>query len=142
MLRKQEIDLMKLFRRKEIYKVESEPVDPGKFQEPKTAQEFLNRGMAFYARDQYDNAENDIRKAISMDRKYIDAFYSLGMILKAQKRNDEAIEAFQQTLDYLGGKEGEHNPKKDMLRRLAKGHVNEISLGDWNLEEEVWKRSG
>ena len=131
---------MNIFKRKDIFKVESEPVDPECMRDPKTAQEFFNRGMAYYARKEYSNAEKDMLKAISLDRNYIDPHYGLGMIRKAQKNNEEAIQAFQHTLDLLEQKEGEQNPTIDMLKRLAKGHINEISQGDWDLEEEVWKR--
>jgi tetratricopeptide (TPR) repeat protein len=132
---------MKIFKRKEIFKVESEAVQPEDYSEPKTAEEFFNRGMAFYARKKYGEAEDDMLKALSLDRNYIDAHYSLGMVHKAQGKKEEAIEAFQKTLNLLGDPNNEQNSKYDMLKRLAKGHINEISIGDWDLEKEVWKRT-
>lgn len=132
---------MKLFKRKEIYKVESEELNPEEFTEPKTAKEYFNRGMAFYARNQYSEAEGDMLKAISLERNYVDAYYGLGMIRKAEEKKDEAIQAFQQTLDLLEQDKDEKNISNDMLKRLAKGHINEIKLGDWGLEKEVWKRA-
>jgi tetratricopeptide (TPR) repeat protein len=132
---------MKIFKRKEIFMVESEELNPEEFAEPKTAKEYFNRGMAFYARNQYREAENDMIKAISLDRNYIDAHYGLGMIRKAQDKKEEATQAFQQTLELLDQEEDEKNATIDMLKRLAKGHINEITLGDWDLEKEVWKRT-
>lgn len=131
---------MKIFKRKDIFKVESEPVDPEEFRKPKTAQEYFNRGMAYYARKEFNEGGDDMLKAISLDRNYVDAHYGLGMILKAQNKKEEAIQAFQQVVKLLNEKE-ENNPSVDMLKRLAKGHINEISQGDWDLEAEVWKRS-
>jgi tetratricopeptide (TPR) repeat protein len=132
---------MKIFKRKAIFKVESEQLNPEEIAEPNTAKEFLNRGMVFYARKQYSEAESDMLKAISLDRNYIDAHYSLGMIHKAQDKKEEATQAFQQTLKLLDQEKNEKNSTIDMLKRLAKGHINEITLGDWDLEKEVWKRS-
>jgi len=132
---------MKIFRRKEIFKVESEELNPDEFSEPKSAKEYFNRGMAFYARNQYDEAANDMLKAISLDRNNIDAHYGLGMVRKAQDEKEEATKAFQETLKLLEQEKDEKQASIDMLKRLAKGHINEIMLGDWDLEKEVWKRS-
>lgn len=132
---------MKIFKRKEIYKVESEEVNPEELSEPKTAKEYFNRGMAHYARNQYSEGVSDMRKAISLDREYIDAYYGLGMILKAQDNKEDATKAFNQTLDLLEKKKDEKNVAIDMLKRLAKGHINEINLGDWDLQTEIWKRT-
>jgi tetratricopeptide (TPR) repeat protein len=96
--------------------------------------------MAFYARKQYVEAENDMLQAISLDRNYIDAYYGLGMIHKAQDKKEDAINDFQKSLNLLEQGEGETNSRVDMLKRLAKGHINELSHGDWDLEKEVWKR--
>jgi tetratricopeptide (TPR) repeat protein len=131
---------MNIFKRKEIFKVESEEVKPEELAEPNNAEEFFNRGMAFYARKQFEEAEKDMLKAISIDQDFYDAHYSLGMIRKAQDRKDEATQAFQHTLFLLEQMEDQKNPRIDMLKKLAKGHINEINIGDWDLEKEVWKR--
>lgn len=131
--------MAKLFKKKEIYKVKSVPVDPSTMGEPITADEFQKRGVAFYARKQYKEAVEDLRKATSLDGNSIDSYYSLGMVLKALNQKEEAIEAFNQALNLIGATTGVKTIKYDMLRRLALGHVNEISQGDWNLEKEIWK---
>jgi tetratricopeptide (TPR) repeat protein len=107
--------------------------------EPTTADEFQRRGMAFYARKQYSPAEGDLKKAISMDNNNLDSYYSLGMVLKACDRKEEATAAFRKVLDLIAVNPESHTAKSDMLRRLALGHVNEMSQGDWNLEKEIWK---
>jgi tetratricopeptide (TPR) repeat protein len=131
--------MAKLFKKQEIFKVKSVPVDPAKMGEPISAEEYQKRGMAFYARKQYNDAEVDLRKAISLDSSNVDAYYTLGMVLKALDHKAEAVDAFTQALNLINSNPDEHSSKKDMLRRLALGHVNEISQGDWNLEKEIWK---
>jgi tetratricopeptide (TPR) repeat protein len=131
---------MNLFKKKEIFKVTSEEVDPESMAEPTTEPQYVERGMVFYARKRYAEAEKDLRAAIGLDPKSIDAYYSLGMVLKAQQKADEAVNAFQHAIDLLKASAGDANPRIEMLRRLALGHINEITQGDWNLEKEIWRR--
>ncbi len=134
--------MRKLFKKKEIFKVKSLPVDPSSMGEPSTVEDFQKRGMAYYARKQFTEAEADFKKAISMDGNNIDSFYSLGMVLKAMNRKDDAVAAFKQALNLIRAIPDEKTTKSDMLRRLALGHVNEMTQGDWNLEKEIWKHTG
>ena len=129
-----------LFTKKEISKVKSMLVDPTQMGEPSTGAEFLRRGMANYARKQFESAEADLRKASILDNSNIDTFYCLGMVYKAMDRKNEAVEAFEQVLNLIRTDDEVDKTKKDMLRRLARGHINEITLGDWNLEKEIWHR--
>jgi tetratricopeptide (TPR) repeat protein len=131
--------MAKLFKQKEIFKVKSVPMDPTKMGVPTSADEFQKRGMALYARKQYKEAEADLKKAISLDSNHLDSYYSLGMVLKALDRKEDAIAAFTQVLRILESQSGTSSSKNDMLRRLALGHVNEMTQGDWNLEKEIWK---
>jgi tetratricopeptide (TPR) repeat protein len=131
--------MAKLFKKKEIFKVKSVPIDPSRMGEPTSADEFQKRGMAFYARKQFDAAEGDLRKAISLDSNHLDSYYSLGMVLKALDRKEDASVAFNQVLVLIATNPVSNTSKNDMLRRLALGHINEMSQGDWNLEKEIWK---
>ncbi len=130
-----------LFKKKEIFKVKSVPVDPAKMAEPVTVDDYQKRGMAFYARKQYKEAEHDLVKAASLDTNNIDAYYSLGMVLKAENKKNEAVAAFNQVINLIHSHSDSAQVKYDMLRRLALGHVNELTQGDWNLEKEIWKRT-
>jgi tetratricopeptide (TPR) repeat protein len=132
--------MKKIFTKKEIYKVKSLPIDPSKMGEPKIVDEFQRRGMAYYARELYNAAEDDLKKAVLLDESNVDAYYSLGMVLKALSRKDEAVEAFTQVINLVGVKTDFNKTKNDMLRRLALGHINQINTGDWNLEKEIWQR--
>lgn len=131
--------MRRLFKKKEIFKVKSLPIDPGSMGEPTSADEFQRRGMAYYARKQFSAAEDDLKKAISLDSTHIDSYYSLGMVLKAIGRKEDATAAFNQVLNLLGAYTPTDKIKFDMLRRLALGHINEMNQGDWNLEKEIWK---
>lgn len=132
--------MARLFKKKEIFKVKSMPVDPTSMGEPATAEEFQRRGMAYYARKQFTEAEADLKKAISLDGNNIDSYYSLGMVMKAMNRNEDAVNAFKQVVDLISAKTDASSVKLDMLRRLALGHINEITEGEWNLGSEMWKR--
>jgi tetratricopeptide (TPR) repeat protein len=130
-----------LFKKKEIFKVKSLPIDPASVTDPSTADDFHKRGMAYYARKQFSEAEADLKRAISMDGKNIDSYYSLGMVLKAMDRKEEAVNAFNQVVNLILANAEAKSVKNDMLRRLALGHINEITKGDWDLEKEIWKRT-
>jgi len=130
---------MKLFQKKEIFKVKSVPLDPTQITNPATALEFHRRGTAYYARKQFDAAVEDFKQAIALDDNMVDAHYSLGMVLKALGRKEEAAAAFQKVVDLVTPDVGSGNVSADMLRKLALGHKNELTQGDWNLEKEIWK---
>jgi tetratricopeptide (TPR) repeat protein len=117
------------------------PVDPAKMAEPVTVDDYQKRGMAYYARQQYQEAEADLKKATTMDGYSIDAYYSLGMVLKAEGKKAEAVTAFTQVINLILARPDANQVKYGMLRRLALGHINELNQGDWNLESEIWKRT-
>ncbi len=127
-----------MFRRKDIRKVKSIPLDPATMPEPTSADDYMNRGFAYYARKQFDRAENDLRAAISLDPKSIDIYYNLGMILKAVFRKEESIQAFEKCIELISKGLEDNHDRSEMLRRLAKAHINEQRTGDWNLEKEIW----
>ena len=129
-----------LFKKKEIFKVKSVPVDPSSMPQPSTVDDYVKRGIAYYARKQYKEAEADLTKAVSLNGGNIDSYYSLGMVLKAMNKKDAAVTAFTQAINLIKSRPDASEVKYDMLRRLALGHVNEITQGDWNLEKEIWKR--
>jgi tetratricopeptide (TPR) repeat protein len=130
----------RLFR-KEIFKVKSFPIDPISMEDPSTVDEFQRRGMAFYARKEYTSAEDDLKKALLLSGSNVDTFYCLGMVLKARNRKEDSVAAFTQVLDLIMATPGVEKTKYDMLRRLALGHINIMTQGDWNLEKEIWQHT-
>jgi tetratricopeptide (TPR) repeat protein len=102
--------------------------------------EYLRQGWANYGKGDLRTAEERFRKAISLGPALIDAFYGLGLALKAQGRREEAIEIFQKLVDLLERDTTLDNIRRTMLQRLTKGQINLLKYGDWGLEKEIWKR--
>lgn len=128
-----------MLKKREILKVKSEPVDPFTMPSPTSAQDFYRRGMVYYARQHYTEAEQDLRQAIVLDPQDLEGHYRLGMVLKAVNKKDEAIKEFKLVVEFLDHQSSNLSPSKyRMIRRLALGHVNELEAGDWNLEKEIW----
>lgn len=67
---------------------------PSDFQAPKTAAEFLSRGILFAARQELDRALRDFDRADGL----AEARRQKALILKAQGKTDEALEELQQAL--------------------------------------------
>ncbi len=130
----------KLFSKKEVYQVKSVSYDPLMIDEPKAADEYRHRGTAHYARKHYQEAAADLEQAIRLESNNIDAFYVLGMVYKAMQRNESSVSAFTQVLELLKNQPKGNKTQNDMLRRLALGHINSLTQGDWNLEKEIWHR--
>jgi len=82
--------------------------------------------MAFYARKQYARAEEDLRQAVSKRPDFVDAWYSLGLVLKAQGRTADARSAFQQAMTRLSQGQEENKDRAGMLRRLISAHLNAL----------------
>jgi tetratricopeptide (TPR) repeat protein len=109
--------------------------------EPKTAQDFLRLGWRQHAGEKsHSSAEESFRRAISLNPNLVDAYFALGLALKAQGRHDEAIQAFQKTISLLDAGVLEDHVRTSMLHRLAVGHANQLRDGDWALEKEIWKK--
>jgi lipoprotein NlpI len=128
-----------MFKKRVISKIKSVVVDPATMRDLTTAEEYFNRGTAYYARKKYDLAEKDLQTSITMNGELVDGYYVLGMVYKAAARNQEAVQAFETVLDLLEKGLVKNTNRVAMLRRLSKGHINEIQTGDWNLEKEIWQ---
>ncbi len=131
----------RLFKREGDDLLEPAPqLSPDDIKNPKSAADYLRRGWAYRANDQEEKAEQDFRAALGIEAQSVDASYALGLTLKAQGKHDQAVAVFQQVIDLLEeGVEQDHD-RQEMLHRLALGHINLISQGDWNLEKEIWRR--
>ncbi len=116
-------------------------VDPETMQDPQSLADFIRRGYAFYARSKFPEAEADFKKAISLDPKSVDAVYALGMTLKAEKKSDDSVKTFNEVISLLTSGVIQDKTRADMLKRLAMGHINEMTEGDWNLEKEIWQHN-
>ncbi len=121
--------------------MKSIPFDPASMAQPGDANAFIRRGSAYYARKEYECAAIDLERAIAIDSSKIDSFYTLGMVFKAMQEKDKAVEAFTRVLELITVQPETDKIRCAMLRRLALGHINAITQGDWNLEKEIWQRT-
>ena len=104
-----------------------------------TAFEYASRGWLFYSHKKFGKAVDDFRHGLEKEKNEIDTWYGLGLSLKAAGSGGEAVEAFSKVLALIVSLEDKQ--RANVLGRLAKGQINQIKTGDWNLEKEVWKRS-
>jgi tetratricopeptide (TPR) repeat protein len=116
------------------------PVDPAAMEQPTDTAAYLRRGYAFYGTSQYEEANEDFRRALDLDPTTVDAVYGLGMSLKALGKKEEAVAAFTKAIGLIDQGIVSDKSRARILRRLALGHINEINTGDWNLEAEIWQR--
>jgi tetratricopeptide (TPR) repeat protein len=122
--------------------MESKPViDPSAIPEPSSSKEYQLRGYAYYTAGDFSQAVMDFEKAISLDSDDVEAQYGLALTLKMQDRVEESANAFRRVLDLLQAGAVEDPTRAKMLERLTKGHMNIMTIGDWNLEKEIWKRN-
>ena len=106
-----------------------------------SANDYLRQGWLDHGRSNETSAEEEFRKAIQLGPGLIDAYYGLGLVLKAQGRGKEAIQIFEKALDLVQNDTATEKVRMQMLGRLIRGHINLLNSGDWNLEKEVWKHS-
>jgi tetratricopeptide (TPR) repeat protein len=104
-----------------------------------TAMEYASRGWLYFSNQNFEKATHDFRQVLNIDKNEIDTWYGLGLSLKASGSADEAVEAFNKVLELI--RLIKDKQQANILERLAKGQINHIKTGDWNLEKEVWKRS-
>ena len=101
--------------------------------DPKTADDFSQHGWAQYSKKDFPSAEVNFRKALSFFPGNPEYLYGLAMSLSASGRQQEAVTAFEQVI------QGLENPPEDlkvrfhMLARFARGHINRIRTGDWQM---------
>jgi tetratricopeptide (TPR) repeat protein len=122
--------------------VEDQPLlEPDAIPHPKTADEYQLRGYAYYAKGDYAAAQADFQQAVALAPTDVESVYALGLAYKLLGRLQEGVDAFQKALDLIHSGVVEDATRAEMLGRLAKGHLNIMTSGDWNLEKEIWKRN-
>lgn len=110
--------------------ITGDPTGSGALQ---TAEDFFQSGWRHYSSKEFFRAEADFQKAIELSPDYLDSFYGLGMTYQASNRQPEAIKAFEKVINMLAGNAEVENVRAHMLSRLARGHINLMKTGDWNL---------
>jgi cytochrome c-type biogenesis protein CcmH/NrfG len=103
--------------------------------EPHNAVAHSNLGWGYYGRREYREAVEAFREALSLDRNLVDAHYGLGLALKESGGGEAATRSFEMVMALAP--EQEVDVRGRMLVRLARGHINQINTGDWNLGREA-----
>jgi tetratricopeptide (TPR) repeat protein len=102
--------------------------------EPKTGDDFAQRGWSHYSKKEFFRAESDFRKALEFTPDHPDYLYGLALTLQASGRSQEAVQVFEKLVELLENPTEENKVRYLMLTRLACGHVNRIKTGDWKME--------
>lgn len=128
---------MKFFRKKNP--LAPAPIADPTAVHPVTAADYLKRGYAYHSRNHHAEAEADFRQALAQEPGSVEAVFALGLVLKAQGQHDEAVEKFKETLQHIEAGDLNDPIRSTMMRRLTKGHINQLIKGDWDLAREIWK---
>ncbi len=102
-----------------------------------TQADYAERGWLYLSHKKFEQSINDFRHVVGTDSSELDSWYGLGLALKAAGSKDKALDAFEHVLSLIN--KVEDRQRASVLSRLAKGHINHINTGDWNLAKEVWK---
>ncbi len=129
------------FKKKPVEIEQTETIDPNAYKEPTDYDGFMQRGWAHHARGNHDQAESDFRRALSYSPESVDANYALALVMKSQGNKKEAVELFSKSMKLIKQGKIEDDAKSEMMRRLTLGHINEITTGDWNLEDQIWRQT-
>jgi len=129
------------FKKKSVETEETAAIDPNEFKEPTDYDGFMQRGWAYHARGNQDQAESDFRRALSYSPESVDANYALGLVMKSQGNQEGAVELFNKSMELIKQGKIEDHSQSEMMRRLTLGHINELTTGDWNLEDQIWHQT-
>lgn len=98
-----------------------------------------NLGWGYYGDHRYEDAIPVFREALRLDADSVDASYGLALSLKEAGAGEEAVSAFEKVVKLAPQKE--EGPRGRMLARLARGHINQIRTGDWNIDMDTRRDS-
>ena len=75
--------------------------------EPRDADFYNNRGIAYGERGQYDDAISDFTRALEINPRYAEAYYNRGLAYIRKGQYDQAISDFNKAVEinprYAGG---------------------------------------
>lgn len=103
--------------------------------DPNSVDARCNLGWGHYGERRYDEAAAAFREALALEANNVDALYGLGLSLKEAGQGEAAVPYFVQVIKLAPPKEPGARGK--MLARLARGHINLIKKGDWDLGEDM-----
>ena len=104
-------------------------------QNPESVEAKCNLGWGYYGARKYDAAVAVFKEALKLDAGSVDTLYGLGLSLKEAGVHGEAIPVFKKVMRLAPEKAP--GARGLMLARLARGHINQIKTGEWNLDEDL-----
>jgi tetratricopeptide (TPR) repeat protein len=106
---------------------------------PKSAEAQANLGWGYYGENNWDEAIKAFGEALRLEPGNVDALYGLGLTRKLAGAKPEAVTAFTAALDQLPKLEDQ--ARGNVLRRLARGHINFIQSGEWKMSNVLGQDS-
>jgi tetratricopeptide (TPR) repeat protein len=103
--------------------------------DPNNVEALCNLGWGHYGEQRYDEAVEVFQRALQQDAGSVDVLYGLGLSLKEAGRHAEAVPVFVKVMKLAPQKAP--GARGMMLARLARGHINQIKTGDWNLDHDL-----
>ena len=102
---------------------------------PNSAEAYSNLGWGYYGQRKFDQAIAAFRQALTLDRNYTDGHYGLGLVLKESGAGKDAVPEFEAVVKLAP--EDTNNIRGQMVSRLARGHINRITSGEWGLSTDI-----
>ena len=85
--------------------------------ENKSADNYVLMGIAYLEKNDSNNAEENFKKALELDRKTVSAHYMLAMLYEKEKRYEQSIEKWEKICKYT---------KNKKLKNLALKHLEQL----------------
>ncbi len=101
--------------------------------DPKSAEAHSNLGWEYYGEGNWAEAVKEFSQAVSLDANLVDAHYGLAMAHKGAGDKLQAVAAFDKAVALSAGLEDQSRAR--VLARLAKGHINQLQSGNWDLTD-------
>jgi protein O-GlcNAc transferase len=108
--------------------------------DPNSADAYGNLGWGYYGQRKYDDAAQAFRQALALDRNLTDGHYGLGLTLKESNAPQAAVAEFEAVVKLAP--QDPNAVRGQMLARLARGHINQITSGDWSLDTYLKRGAG
>jgi tetratricopeptide (TPR) repeat protein len=119
---------------------ETDPIEAMKKElkrNPNEVESYLRLGWGYYSNADYEKASEIFSDGVDRFPEDVEILYALALALKKSGEESKALTNFRKVT--LLAEKIEDQSRAGMLRRLAIGHANVISDGDWNLADETWE---
>lgn len=92
-------------------------------------EDLYHQAWRLYSDRKFHEAARVFEQAIAVRPSEPDYLYALGLTLEAAGEGQKAVGAFQKAI--AGLPNVENKARAGMLQRMAQGHINKITTGDW-----------